>query len=96
MGLAYLPDTGVTIVVAPFQALEKNIISRCQEKGIDYIKWVYGESRYASIMVVSADRAASDQFITYAVEGNKAHIESRTSNRSKDKNKTTQRGDKWN
>ena len=29
-----------------------------------------------------------------SVEGNKAHIESRTSNRSKDKNKTTQRGDK--
>ena len=66
MGPACLPDAGVTIVVAPFQALEKNIISRCQEKGIDCIKWVYGESRYASIVVVSADRAASGQFITYA------------------------------
>ena len=66
MGPACLPEAGVTIVVAPFQALEKNIIGRCQEKGIDCIKWVYGESRYASIVVVSADRAASDQFITYA------------------------------
>jgi hypothetical protein len=66
MGPACLPDTGVTIIMAPFQALEKNIISRCQEKGIDCIKWVYGESRYISIVVVSTDRAASYQFIIYA------------------------------
>jgi superfamily II DNA helicase RecQ len=29
MGPACLPDAGVTIIVAPFQVLEKNIISRC-------------------------------------------------------------------
>ena len=66
MGAACLPQAGVTIVVAPFQALEKNLIGRCQEKGIECIKWVYGEHRYASVVVVSADRAASGQFITYA------------------------------
>jgi superfamily II DNA helicase RecQ len=60
MGPACLLEAGVTIIVAPFQALKKNIISRCQEKGIDCIKWVYRESRYASIVVVSANRAASD------------------------------------
>ena len=65
MGPACLPDTGVTIVVAPFQALEKNIISRYQEKGIDYIKWVYGESQYILIIVISTDRAISYQFIIY-------------------------------
>jgi superfamily II DNA helicase RecQ len=59
MGPACLPDAGIIIVVASFQAFEKNIISRCQEKGIDCIKWVYGESRYTLIVVVSADRAAS-------------------------------------
>jgi superfamily II DNA helicase RecQ len=71
MGAACLPQAGVTIVVAPFQALEKNLISRCQEKGIDCIKWVYREYRYASVVVVSADRAASGQFITYASKLNR-------------------------
>ncbi|KFZ15842.1 hypothetical protein V501_02522 [Pseudogymnoascus sp. VKM F-4519 (FW-2642)] len=66
MGPACLPQAGVTIVVAPFRALEDNIVSRCEEKGIEYLKWAFGELRYASIVVVSADRAASEQFITYA------------------------------
>lgn len=30
------------------------------------LKWAFGELRYASVVVVSADRAASQQFITYA------------------------------
>jgi superfamily II DNA helicase RecQ len=68
MGPACLPRAGVTIVVAPFQALEKNIIDQCQEKGIDCIQWIFGECRYASVVVVSADQAASEQFITYALK----------------------------
>jgi superfamily II DNA helicase RecQ len=55
IGTACLPQVGVTIVVALFQALEKNLISQCQEKGINYIKWVYREHRYASVVVVSAN-----------------------------------------
>ena len=66
MGPACLPQAGVTIVVAPFRALESNIISRCEEKGIECLKWTFGEHRFASVVVVSADRAASEQFITYA------------------------------
>jgi superfamily II DNA helicase RecQ len=53
-------------VVAPIQALKKSIIGWCQEKGIDCIQWIFDECRYASVVVVSADRAASEQFITYA------------------------------
>jgi hypothetical protein len=66
MGPACLPQAGVTIVVAPFCALEDNMISRCEERGIECLKWAFGELRYASVVVVSADRAASQQFITYA------------------------------
>jgi superfamily II DNA helicase RecQ len=40
---ACLPQAGVTIVVAPFRALEDNIISRCEEKGIECLKWAFGE-----------------------------------------------------
>ncbi|OBT40733.1 hypothetical protein VE00_09777 [Pseudogymnoascus sp. WSF 3629] len=43
MGPACLPQAGVTIVVAPFRALEDNIISRCEEKGIECLKWAFGE-----------------------------------------------------
>ena len=53
-------------MVALFQALEKNIIDRYQKKGIDCIQWIFGKCRYTSVVVVSADRAASEQFITYA------------------------------
>lgn len=56
----------MTIVVAPFRALVDNIISRCEGKGIECLKWAFGEYRYASVVVVSADCAASEQFITYA------------------------------
>ncbi|KAL5346551.1 hypothetical protein ACLOAV_008822 [Pseudogymnoascus australis] len=46
MGPACLPQAGVTIVVAPFRTLEDNIISRCEEKGIECLKWAFGELRY--------------------------------------------------
>jgi superfamily II DNA or RNA helicase len=63
---ACLPQADMTIVVALFQTLEKNLIGQCQEKEINCIKWVYREHRYTSVVVVSADQVASGQFIIYA------------------------------
>ena len=63
---AVLRDPGVSIVVAPFNALEKDYVRRLRLGNIEHVVWHHGETRYAPIVVVSADRAASTGFITYA------------------------------
>jgi superfamily II DNA helicase RecQ len=62
---AVLRDPGVSIVVAPFNALEKDYVRRLQLANIQHIVWHHGEVGYAPLVVVSADRAASTDFITY-------------------------------
>jgi superfamily II DNA helicase RecQ len=63
---AVLRAPGVSIVVAPFNALEKDYVRRLQQSHIEHVVWRHGEARYAPVVVVSADRAVSTQFITYA------------------------------
>jgi len=62
---AVLRDPGVSIVVAPFNALEKDYVRRLRLAHIQHIVWHHGEVGYAPVVVVSADRAASTDFITY-------------------------------
>ena len=62
---AVLRAPGVSIVVAPFNALEKDYVRRLRLSHIEHIVWRHGEVRYAPVVVVSADRAVSTQFITY-------------------------------
>lgn len=63
---AVLRAPGVSIVVAPFNALEKDYVRRLRLGNIEHVVWRHGEARYAPVVVVSADRAVSTQFITYA------------------------------
>jgi superfamily II DNA helicase RecQ len=63
---AVLRDPGVSIIVAPFNALEKDYVRRLRLGNIEHVVWHHGETRYAPIVVISADRAASTGFITYA------------------------------
>lgn len=62
---AVLRDPGVSIVVAPFNALEKDYVRRLRLANIEHIVWHHGETRYAPVVVVSANRAATTGFITY-------------------------------
>jgi superfamily II DNA helicase RecQ len=62
---AVLRDPGVSIVVAPFNALERDYVRRLRLANIQHIVWHHGEAGYAPVVVVSADRAASTDFITY-------------------------------
>jgi superfamily II DNA helicase RecQ len=62
---AILRDPGVSIVVAPFNALEKDYVRRLRLANIEHVVWHHGETRYAPVVVVSADRAATTGFITY-------------------------------
>jgi hypothetical protein len=51
--------------VALFNALEKDYVRRFRVANIKHIVWHYGETRYAPVIIVSADRAAITGFITY-------------------------------
>ena len=62
---ALLRDPGVSIVVAPFNALEKDYVRRLRLANIEHVVWHHRETRYAPVVVVSADRAASTDFIAY-------------------------------
>jgi len=62
---AVLRDPGVSIVVAPFNALEKDYVQRLRLAYIEHIVWYHGETRYTPVAVVSADRAVITGFITY-------------------------------
>ncbi|KAH6689246.1 hypothetical protein BKA61DRAFT_500600, partial [Leptodontidium sp. MPI-SDFR-AT-0119] len=62
---AILRDPSVSIVVVLFNALEKDYVRRLRLAYIEHIVWHHRETRYAPVVVVSADRAAITGFIIY-------------------------------
>ncbi|KEF50790.1 uncharacterized protein A1O9_13158 [Exophiala aquamarina CBS 119918] len=67
--LAMLPvvleKEGVSIFIAPFRALVDDVVARFRKAGIHCIEWTVGEINPARIVVVSADIAVQDSFMTY-------------------------------
>jgi superfamily II DNA helicase RecQ len=63
---ASLRDPGVTVLVAPFNALAKDYVKRLKLADIDHVVWDHGQTRWAPIVVVSADHSVSTGFLTYA------------------------------
>lgn len=63
---ALLEPHSVTIFVTPFRALTDDMVHRFQRAGIDSREWRYGDCNSATVVVVSADIAASFHFLTYA------------------------------
>ena len=63
---ASLSQSGVTIVVAPFKALVDNLVERCKLADINCILWQPGEVSQARVVVVGAERAVGEEFMTYA------------------------------
>ena len=62
---ASLPDPGVTILVAPFKALLFDYVKRLKLSEVDHVLWYHGQTRYAPLVVVSADHCGGSDFITY-------------------------------
>jgi superfamily II DNA or RNA helicase len=62
---ASLPDPGVTILVAPFNALLHDYVKRLKVSQVDHVVWFHGQTRYAPLVVVSADHSVGSGFITY-------------------------------
>ncbi|OBT44136.1 hypothetical protein VE00_04792 [Pseudogymnoascus sp. WSF 3629] len=57
MLLAVLRDPGVSIVVAPFNALEKDYVRRLRLRNIEHVVWFHGESRIDGVHHVCIDAA---------------------------------------
>ncbi|CAJ2504607.1 Uu.00g120010.m01.CDS01 [Anthostomella pinea] len=70
---AVTEKTGTTVVVVPFVALMDDLVARARDFGVDSLRWQTAAQtgrdepqREARLVVVSADVASSNEFITYA------------------------------
>jgi superfamily II DNA helicase RecQ len=67
---AYIKGAGVTVVIMPYRALIKDLVSRIYKYSVDCIEWKHSESNPASIVIVSADVAgdvtSNGNFLGYA------------------------------
>jgi superfamily II DNA helicase RecQ len=67
---AVVEQSGVTVVVMPYQALIDNLVAQIQKSGIKCIEWKHGKVNPASVVVVSAnvagDITSNGNFIAYA------------------------------
>ncbi|KAM0713375.1 hypothetical protein Q7P37_010337 [Cladosporium fusiforme] len=61
-----LPDAGITILIVPLVALHGDMLRRVREMKIDHLEWQPGESREASLILVSAEAVSSKEFMKYA------------------------------
>ncbi|KAI7349578.1 hypothetical protein KC320_g5979 [Hortaea werneckii] len=61
-----LPDAGITILIVVLVALHGDMLRRVREMKIDHLEWQPGESREASLILVSAEAVSSKQFMKYA------------------------------
>lgn len=62
---ASLPDPGVTILVAPFNALLHDYGKRLKLSKVDHVLWHHGQTQFAPVVIVSADHCGLSDFITY-------------------------------
>jgi hypothetical protein len=63
---AALPGAGVTVVVAPYVELKKQLVSRCLDAGLDCIHWPQARQFCPRVVLVSAEAASSDDFLQWA------------------------------
>jgi superfamily II DNA helicase RecQ len=62
---ATLPGAGVTVVVVPFRALLGDLMKRCEDLEINCVHWTPEQQQRASVMLVVAEAAVSDTFLTF-------------------------------
>jgi hypothetical protein len=61
-----LPDTGVTILVLLLVFLQRDLLRRVQELGIDHLVWLPSEQQDAPLVFVTIKAVYTKQFRTYA------------------------------
>jgi hypothetical protein len=60
---AILPGSGVTIVVAPYIELKRQLVTCCLDAGLDCKHWPDARDSWPRVVLVSAEAASSDNFL---------------------------------
>jgi superfamily II DNA helicase RecQ len=65
---AMLSGSGVTIVVAPYAELKRQLVTRCLDAGLDCKHWPEARESWPRVTIVSAEAAVSDDFLQWAAD----------------------------
>ncbi|PNP37241.1 hypothetical protein TGAMA5MH_10863 [Trichoderma gamsii] len=65
---AMLAGAGVTIVVAPYAELKRQLVTRCLDAGIDCKHWPQARDSWPRVVIVSAEAATGDDFMQWAAD----------------------------
>ncbi|KAM6504552.1 hypothetical protein FSOLCH5_015458 [Fusarium solani] len=65
---AMLAGAGVTIVVAPFAELKRQLVTRCVDAGLDCKSWPEARETWPRVTLVSAEAAVTDDFLQWAAD----------------------------
>lgn len=65
---AMLAGAGVTVVVAPYAELKRQLVSRCVDAGLDCKHWPEARDSWPRVTLVSAEAAVSDDFLQWAAD----------------------------
>jgi superfamily II DNA helicase RecQ len=65
---AMLSGAGVTIVVAPYAELKRQLVTRCLEAGLECKHWPEARDSWPRVVLVSAEAASSDDFLQWAAD----------------------------
>ncbi len=60
---AMLSGSGVTIVVALYAELKRQLVTRCLDAGLDCKHWPEARDSWPRVVLVSAEAALSDDFL---------------------------------
>ncbi|KAL2207010.1 hypothetical protein CC79DRAFT_1335237 [Sarocladium strictum] len=63
---AILAGAGVTIVVAPFAELKRQLVSRCADAGLECKQWPEAQDVWPRVTVISAEAAVGEDFLQWA------------------------------
>ncbi|KAH8750128.1 hypothetical protein F5882DRAFT_488067 [Hyaloscypha sp. PMI_1271] len=65
---AMLSGSGVTIVVAPYAELKRQLVTRCIDAGLDCKHWPEARDSWPRVVLVSAEAASGDDFLQWAAD----------------------------
>jgi superfamily II DNA helicase RecQ len=65
---AMLASAGITIVVAPYAELKRQLVQRCVDAGLDCKPWPEARSSWPRVTLVSAEAAITDDFLQWAAD----------------------------
>jgi superfamily II DNA helicase RecQ len=65
---AMLLGSGVTIVVAPYAKLKRQLVTRCIKAGLNCKHWPEAHKSWPQVVLVSAEAASSDNFLQWAAD----------------------------